>query len=133
MRWEFLAAWLIGSAFLVWFSRRLRRVLVHGGVLTASNYFHTISVPVAAISRIRQSCLSNPQTISIYLDRETVLGRKIVFVPCGRARFCSRRPTTEALDQLIATSERVAPNSEVQGTPWSNNPDYTYDEKKPNS
>jgi hypothetical protein len=122
MRWQFLAMWLIGSAFLVWFSRRLHRVSIHDGVLTASNYFRTISVPLAAISRVRQSYLSNPQMISIYLDRQTGLGRKIVFVPRGRAHFLSEHPVTKALNEMIARPDATAPNTDVYGTPWANNP-----------
>jgi hypothetical protein len=97
----------------------------------AENAF--ISVPVEAIARVCQSYLSNPQTISVYFDRKTLLGRKVAFVPCGRARLFSKHPTTEALEQLMAPVHRVTPNTEVSGTPWANNPDFTYDEKKPSS
>lgn len=133
MRWQFLAMWLVTSTFLIWFSWRLRRVSLRDGVLTASNYLREISVPVTAISRVTQSYMSRPTTITIHLDCQTTLGRKIVFVPQGPHHFLSTHPITDALNEIVIRTRGVPKNTEVFGTPWANNPDHTFGDKDSNA
>jgi len=102
MRWQFLAMWLAASTYLIWFARRLHRVSLHDDVLTVSNFFREISVPVTAASRVTQSYMSNPPTISIHFDQPTALGRRIVFIPVGRAGFLSEHPTTTEIKGILA-------------------------------
>ena len=125
MRWEFITLWAVGSGFLLWFSRRLCRVSISDNALFASNYFRHITVPLAAILRVRQSYMSRPQTITIYLDRQTELGRRIVFIPHGWPHFISRHPVTDSLNAIVERFRPSPPHSEVAGTPWAENPDYT--------
>ncbi len=106
MRWIFLAVWLVASTVLVWFSRRLHRVSLRDDVLTISNYFSEISVTVTAISRVTQSYMSNPPTNTIHLHQQTSLGKRIVFVPAGRARFLSEHPTTTELKDIAARTHK---------------------------
>jgi len=106
MRWVFLGVWLVASTVLVWFGRRLHRVCFGDKVLTISNYFREISVPVTAISRVTQSYMSNPPTITIHLDHKSSLGHRIVFVPAGRARFLSEHPTATELKGIAARTHR---------------------------
>jgi hypothetical protein len=101
MRWIFVGVWLIASTFLVWFARRLHRVSLHDGVLTVSNYFREISVPLANVSRVTQSYMSRPPTITIHLHHPTLFGQRIVFVPAGSPRFLSKHPTTTELKNIL--------------------------------
>ncbi|MGC3990226.1 MAG: hypothetical protein QM796_11200 [Chthoniobacteraceae bacterium] len=105
-RWQFLAMWLGASAWLIWFARRLHRVSLQDGVLTASNFFREVSVPVTAISRVTQSYMSRPPTITIYLDHQTSFGHRIVFIPAGRAHYLSEHPTTTELKEILARTHK---------------------------
>ena len=102
MRWLFLALWLAASTYHVWFGRRLCRVFLGDGVLVVSNFFREISVPVTAISRVTQSYMNRPQTITIHLDHQTSLGNRIVFVPAGPTHYLSEHPTTAELKGIQA-------------------------------
>jgi hypothetical protein len=102
VRWIFLGFWVIAAAYLLWFSSRLCWVAVGGDSLFASNYFRRIRVPLSAISRVKQSYMSRPQTITIYLDRQTPLGGKVVFIPLGWPHFLSQHPITAELQETIA-------------------------------
>ncbi len=102
MRWQFLGIWLVASAFLIWFSSRLRRVSLRDGQLIVSNFFREVSIPVTVMTRVRQSYMSRPPTIIIYLDRQTPLGRRVVFVPEGRSHYLSEHPMTTELKAILA-------------------------------
>lgn len=106
MRWQFLAIWLVASTFLIWFGRPLRRVSLRDGVLTVSNFFREISVPVTTISRVTQSYMSRPPTITIHLDHQTPLGRRIVFIPAGPNHYLSEHPTTTELKGILARTHK---------------------------
>lgn len=102
MRWIFLGVWLIVSAYLVWFAWRLRRVSLQDGMLIVSNYFREVSVPVADISKVKQSYMSNPPTINIHLDHPTELGQRILFVPAGSGGCFSEHSITTELKEIVA-------------------------------
>lgn len=56
MRWQFAAAWAIGTTFLLLTCARLKRVKLDGATLVISNYRREITVPVsdiADVSKIR--------------------------------------------------------------------------------
>jgi hypothetical protein len=106
MRWQFLVMWLAGSALFIWSARRLHRVTLHNNTVTASNFFREIAVPVTAILRVRQSHFSRPPTITLHLDRDTALGRKIVFVPAGCRLYLWEHPITAQLKDLLAQAHK---------------------------
>jgi hypothetical protein len=107
MRWQFLAFWIVGSAFLIWFSRRLHRVSLRDNALVASDFFREVSIPLTAITRVSQSYMSNPTTITVYLDCQTSLGRRITFVPAGRSHYLSEHPITTELKAILARTHKT--------------------------
>jgi len=131
MRWGLLAGWVAGSLGILWFSRRICHVSVSEDSLFASNFSRQIAVPLSAILQVSQTYTSRPQTITIYLDRKTVLGNKIVFIPHGFPHNLSKHPVT---DQLLAIVERfhpAPPVCETIGTPWAENPGHTFHDDEP--
>jgi hypothetical protein len=130
MRWQSLIMWLAGSLWLIWFSRRICRVGISEDTIFASNYSRHIGVPLSAILRVSQSYMSRPQTITIHLDRETTLGRKIVFIPHGVPHYLSRHPVTDQLLAIVDRYHPAPPVSDVAGTSWATNPDHTNDDNK---
>ena len=107
-RWLPVCIWLGGSAFLFFFSVRLCWVAISGGCLLVSTYFREISVPLSAISRVTQSYLSRPQTLTVCVDRDTTLGRKFLFVAPGWPRIFRRHPLAIELEQIAAQSQSVS-------------------------
>jgi hypothetical protein len=106
MRWQFLAMWVAGSVLVIWFARRLHRVTLCESTVIASNFFREIAVPVTAILRVRQSHFSRPPTITLHLDCDTALGRKIVFVPAGCRLYLWQHPVTAQLKDLLSQARK---------------------------
>jgi len=101
-RWIFPSMWLVGSVWLLWFALRLRRVAIGGDTLYVSTYLREIPLPLVSISRVTQSYISGPQTITLHADSDTPLGRKFVFVAAGWPRMLWRHPLAVQLEQLVA-------------------------------
>src|SRR5438094_3555286 len=66
MRWQFLIAWVVGSAVIVWFSRRVKRVQVDEQSLYISNYFSEVSVPLTEVTEFSESRWTRPPTVTIH-------------------------------------------------------------------
>ena len=106
MRWQFLLMWLAASVWLIWSSRRLHRVSLREDTLIVSNFFREVSIPFVAISRVRQSYMSRPTTITIHLDDRTTFGHRIAFIPCGPNHYLSEHPTTTELKGILARTHK---------------------------
>jgi len=118
-RWIFPSVWILGSSWLLWFALRLRRVSISDETLHISTYVREISLPLSAISRVTQSYMSRPQTITLRTDRDTPLGRKFVFVAAGWPRIVSRHPLAVQLEELVAQHDHLvtrAPNQAMERT-----------------
>jgi hypothetical protein len=100
-RWTFPLVWFVASTWLLWFAFRLRRVAISDSVLHISTYRREISLPLSSISRVTQSYMFRPQTITVETDRGTPLGRKFLFVAPGWPSIFRPNPTTVELERLI--------------------------------
>ncbi len=107
-RWVALGIWLVSSPLLVFFSARLRWVAISGESLRVSSYFREAAVPLSAVSRVTQSYLSRPQTLTVHVDRDTPLGRSFSFVAPGWPRIFSKHPLAIELEQLATKSQYVS-------------------------
>jgi hypothetical protein len=105
-RWLSLVVWTAASTYLIWFSRRLHYVSLFEDVLTVSSYFNEAAISLAEVSRVTQSYMMNPPTITVHLDRETRLGRRIVFIPVGRRTYLFEHPITTELKELLDQSRK---------------------------
>ena len=85
--YEFLAAWLVGSAFMLWLSMPLKRVRLTDGALLVSNYFKEWRVPIALIEEVSQNRWINVRPITVRLRADVGCGTKVVFAPPGRWFF----------------------------------------------
>jgi hypothetical protein len=95
----FLGAWLIGSAFILYFTAPLKLVSIEGEDLVVSNYRQEWRVPLASISHVTQNRWLNLRPIAIHFREETPFGRTAVFMPPTRWRvlFWSEDPEVEEL------------------------------------
>jgi hypothetical protein len=100
IKWIFLAAWLVGSAFLVWFCARLKRVQVDDEALYLSNYWSEVRIPLTDISHFTQSYFSRPPTVTIHLRGVSPVGRHVVFIPRFRWFLFGTHPIIVELQAL---------------------------------
>ncbi len=99
MKWAFLAVWLIGSTFIIWFSRRIKRVQVDDNAIYVSNYWSEVRIPLTEISHFTQSYMSRPPTITIHLRGKTPVGERVVFIPQFRWVLFGTHPTIIELEE----------------------------------
>jgi hypothetical protein len=84
MKWLFLAAWLLGSAFIYWRCAGLKRVRMDNEALYVSNYREETRVPLHDVSAVSESRWINPPHVIIDFCRDTEFGSRIVFMPTAR-------------------------------------------------
>ena len=100
MKWGFLGGWMIGTIYLSWDCSRLKRVRVDDRGFYVSNYIFEVFVPLSEATRITQSKISNPPTITIHLRSLTDVGYRIVFIPKMRGWFFGPHPVVRELQEL---------------------------------
>ena len=81
MKQIFFAFWIIGSAFMLRDTYRLKTVTVDKDALVVKNFTREIRVPMRNINHISESRLFKPKTISITVYPPCEFGDKIVFIP----------------------------------------------------
>jgi hypothetical protein len=99
-RWQFAAAWAIGTAFLLLTCARLKRVKLDGANLVISNYRRDVTVPVSEIADVRQNRLLNLRPVTITFKRQTSFGSAIIFMPCASSRLFSEDDIVTRLRSL---------------------------------
>ena len=100
MRWQFAAAWAIGTAFLLLTCARLKRVKLDGATLVISNYRRDITVPVSEIADVRQNRLLNLRPVTITFRKETPFGSAVTFMPRVSFRLFSEEDIVTRLRSL---------------------------------
>jgi len=100
MRWQFAAAWIVGTAFIWWTCARLKRVELNGTSLVISNYRDDVSVPADQIIEVRQNRLLNLRPVTLTFKRETPFGRSVTFMPTVSFRLFSEDEIVTRLRHL---------------------------------
>ena len=98
----FVAAWLVGAAFLLRLAVPLMRVQLRDGRLYASNYRREIEIAPGEIERITQNVWINVRPITLHLRHETAFGTRIRFLPPSRLilAFWEEDPLVDQLRRL---------------------------------
>jgi len=81
LRWGFLAATVLGSAFIYWSCIRLKEVRMDSRFLYLSNFSREIQVPLSQIVDVREFRLDNSHPITLTFSPPTEFGSRIVFMP----------------------------------------------------
>ncbi|HMA94677.1 MAG TPA: hypothetical protein VKP30_18430 [Polyangiaceae bacterium] len=81
MKWMFLVATLVGSAFIYWGCVRLKRVALDGHRLYISNYLKEVVVPLQELECVSENRLVNIHPVTLSFRSETEFGRRVVFMP----------------------------------------------------
>jgi hypothetical protein len=101
-------------ALLIWYviARPLMVIQVDDRFLRVSNYRREIQVPLSDVVRITENRLVNIRPVSIHLDRPTVFGTRIKFMPKVRfILFFSSHPIVAELDELVTHAKRSGQRS----------------------
>lgn len=81
LRWGFLAATLLGSAFMYWSCVRLKKVAMDDRFLYISNFSDEIQVPLSQVIDVTEFRLDNSHPVTIFFQEPTPFGSRIVFMP----------------------------------------------------
>lgn len=112
--WVIGAAWLAGSAVMLWLALPLKRVRVaDDGALRVSNYWRESVVPLALVADVRQNRWVNPRPIRVRLKAEVPgVGTGFSFIPPTRWRLAAWRE-----DREVAELREMAGLGPVRGAP----------------
>ena len=80
-KWGFLAALIIGAAFLSWGCIPLKRIELDGHTLRISNFLKTIEADVSDINRITENSVINIHPVWLHFRKPTKFGNKVMFMP----------------------------------------------------
>lgn len=102
MKFVFLAAWIAGSALILWACAGLKRVRADRQQLFVSNYLKEISIPFNGIRDVTQNRWLNIRPITIYFSYVTEFGDRITFMPKRRfaIQFWRADPLVDELKRL---------------------------------
>ena len=107
-KWLLLALLAASLVVLFAFVVPLKRVRLGPDGLRISNFRREITVPFAAIARVRQNWLPTFRLVTLDLRTATPLGHRVVFMPAGAQRAAFWRPAYWQEDPMVAELRRLA-------------------------
>ena len=103
MKWFFLFATIVGSAFIWWAGVRLKRVRMDASALHISNYATEIVVPLANVAEVTENRWVNNHPVTIRFHSDTEFGPQVTFMPKIRwFAFWSSHPVVEEIRVAVA-------------------------------
>lgn len=100
MKWEFLAAWVAGSAFIWWGCARLKKVQISSDAIIVSNFLKELCIPFSEIIDVTENRWINIHPVTIHLRSDTCFGSRIMFMPTRRLFGWGRHPILGELRTL---------------------------------
>lgn len=102
-QWLFLAAFVLGTVMVLYFTLPLKRVILTSQGLKVSNYRDEILIPFTAIEAVEQSHWLRARAITVHLRTDTSFGQHITFMPATRTRLAFWRD-----DEIVAELRQLA-------------------------
>ena len=103
LKWFFLFATIVGSAFIWWAGVRLKRVRMDARALHISNYSTEIVVPLANVAEVTENRWLNTHPVTIRFHSDTEFGSQVTFMPKIRwFAFWSSHPVVEEIRVAVA-------------------------------
>jgi hypothetical protein len=100
MKWQFLAVWIAGSAFIWWGCARLKKVRTDETAIYVSNYLKEVRIPLDAIRDVTENRWINIHPVTIHFRYSTPFGDSIVFMPTVRLFSWTSHPVVSELRDL---------------------------------
>lgn len=105
MKWQFLLFWIIGSAFIIWFTRRLKVVWLEQDRLVVSGHGGEFTVPFSEIDEVSETRFWNPKMINVHLKRTINDTDKVVFLaPMAFQLPFTDHPRVKELKEMVKNS-----------------------------
>jgi hypothetical protein len=95
--WLMGLVWLAGSAFLLRFCARLKRVRADDEFLYLSNYLREVRVPLKSIDAVTEIRWINIHPVTVHFRVPTAFGRSITFMPRVRVFGQGSHPVVDEL------------------------------------
>jgi hypothetical protein len=100
VKWQFLAVWVAGSAFILWGCVPLKRARLDDAAIYVSNYFKEVRIPLDAIREVTENRWINIHPVTIYFRYATPFGDRIIFMPTIRFFGWRSHPVVRELRDL---------------------------------
>ena len=102
VKWFFLFATLVGTAFIWWACVRLKRVRMDARALYISNFSTEIVVPLANVAEVTENRWVNSHPVTIRFHSYTEFGSQVTFMPKIRwFAFWSSHPVVEEIRRAV--------------------------------
>jgi hypothetical protein len=111
MKWLFLVATAMGTAFIYWTCMRLKRVDMDAQNLYISNYLTDETVPLENVETVTENRWINIHPVTIRFREPTQFGERIVFMPKIRwAPSWYSHPVVQEILEAIKLAETGTQN-----------------------
>ena len=97
MKWQFLAIWVAGSAFILWSCASLKRVRIDREFLYNANDRREIMVPLRSVEAGTENRWINIHPVTVRFRVPTEFGQQIKFMPTVRFWGWSTHPVVDEL------------------------------------
>jgi hypothetical protein len=77
----FVFGWIIASAYLIWFARRLKFVSIDEEFVYVSQFRKQIQIQLTHFQRVKENFWARPKLITLTLNHPSDFGTEIMFVP----------------------------------------------------
>ena len=102
MKWFFLLATVIGTAFISWLCVPLKRVQMDARALYVSNYFRDVVVPLTNVADVTENRWINIHPVTIHFHTDTEFGPHVTFMPKVRwFALWSSHPVVEDIRRAV--------------------------------
>src|SRR5512142_460229 len=102
LKWFFLVATILGTAFIWWACVRLKRVRMDTKFLYISNYSTEIVVPLANVSEVTENRWVNSHPVTIHFHSDSEFGTQVTFMPKIRwFAFWSSHPVVDEIRRAV--------------------------------
>jgi expansin (peptidoglycan-binding protein) len=98
MKWSFLAAWIVGTFFILKLCAGLKRIKVDSRHLYISNYLREITVPLTQIENVTENSWINIHPVTIHFRGDTEFGQRVTFMP--KVRYFGGWRSHPVVDEL---------------------------------
>ena len=100
-KYQFLGAWIIGTAFIYLICGRIKKVQIDGDKVIVSNFISSEEINLSQIISVSGSVFLTPELVWFKLKAPTKFGATIIFMP--KYRFFggfSKHPMVNELKRL---------------------------------
>jgi hypothetical protein len=109
MKYLFSTVWVLGSTFILWFTRGLRVVVLEGDTLLVRDLTEEERIPLQSVWSVTESRFINPKRIYLHLELGAASTERVVFLaPSGFQLPFTEHRMVKQLREAIYRSRTAA-------------------------